>query len=74
MRFDIGGISAKCFLCGSNDFESLRSRAGEPSGKLTCTDCCAEVLYDDLLSQICRTAIARLKATHIPAQRTAGSP
>lgn len=74
MRVDAGGISAKCFVCSSNDFEPLRPRAGEPSDKLACIGCGAKVFYDDLLSQIGRTAIARRKASHIPGQPTAGSP
>jgi hypothetical protein len=73
MHIDVGGVSAKCFVCGSNDFESLRARPGEPSDKLTCTDCCAEVSYDDLLSQIGRIAIARQESSQILEQWTRGT-
>jgi hypothetical protein len=73
MHIEIGGISAKCLVCGSNDFESLRPRPDEPSDKLACTGCCTEVFYDDLL-QIGQTAIVSGKASHIPRQWMLGLP
>jgi hypothetical protein len=59
MQLDIGGIVAKCFLCGSKEFESLRPSAHNRSDRLACVRCCTEVVYDDLLSQIGRAAIAK---------------
>ena len=68
MHIDIDGMPAKCFVCGNNNFEALRPRAGEPSDKLACTDCCAEVFYDDLLSPIGR--VANRKAPYLPGKWT----
>jgi len=74
MHIEVGGISAKCFVCGNNDFESLRPRPDEPSDKLACIGCCTEFFYDDLLSHVGRTAIASDKASNIPRQWTLGLP
>jgi hypothetical protein len=59
MQLDIGGIVAKCFSCGSNEFASLRPTAADRSDRLACVRCCSEVVYEDLLSQIDNAAIAR---------------
>jgi hypothetical protein len=64
MQLDIGGIVAKCFSCGSNEFASLRPNAADRSDRLACVRCCAELVYEDLLSQIARTAIVRRSAKH----------
>jgi hypothetical protein len=65
MQLDIGGIVAKCFSCGSKEFASLRPNAADRSDRLVCVRCCTEVVYEDLLSQIARTAIGRRSATHM---------
>ena len=59
MQIEAGGILAKCFSCGGNDFAPLHPRPDETADKLVCTGCCSEVLYDDLRSQIGRAAIMR---------------
>jgi hypothetical protein len=69
MQFDIGGILAKCFSCGSNDFAPLRSTPAEPHDRLACARCCTEVVYEGLLSQIGRTAIAKRNAGRPSARR-----
>ena len=74
MHIEVGGQSAKCFVCGCNNFESLRPRPDEPSDKLACTGCCTEFFYEDLLAQIGRMAIASDKASHIPRQWALGLP
>jgi hypothetical protein len=56
MQLDIGGTVAKCFSCGSKEFASLRPSVADGSDRLACVQCCTEVAYDDLLSQIYRTA------------------
>ena len=70
MQLDIGGILAKCFSCGCNDFAPLGFHSAERPHRLACTDCCTEVTLDDLLAQIARTAmgtrtvVSRLRAPY----------
>jgi hypothetical protein len=61
MQISIGGITAKCFSCGNEDFVSLQPRPDVPADRLVCDCCCHEVFYDDLRSQIGRTAVAQRK-------------
>jgi len=70
MQLDIGRIAAKCFSCGSKEFESLRPNAADRSDRLACVRCCTEVVYEDLLSQIARTAIGRRSASHTDTRRS----
>lgn len=62
MRFDIGGIVAKCFSCGNDEFAALQPDSARGADRLACTCCCTEVVYDDLLSQIGRAALSRRTA------------
>jgi hypothetical protein len=62
MQLNIGGIVAKCYSCGSNEFASLRPNAADRGDRLACVRCCTEVLYEDLLSRIARAAIVRRSA------------
>jgi hypothetical protein len=59
MQLNISGIVAKCFSCGCKEFASLRPDAANRSDRLACVRCCAEVVYEDLISQIARTAVDR---------------
>jgi hypothetical protein len=70
MRFDIDGILAKCFSCGGSEFAPLRASPGRPVDTLACTHCCSEIMYDDLLSQIARTAITARSASSAGDQLT----
>jgi hypothetical protein len=70
MQLDMGGIVAKCFLCGSKEFASLRPNAADRSDRLACVRCCSEVVYEDLLSQVARTAIGRRSAAHTQTRRS----
>jgi hypothetical protein len=70
MQLDIGGIVAKCYSCGSKEFASLLPNAADRSDRLACVRCCTEVVYEDLLSQIGRTAIGRRSALHTQARRS----
>ena len=63
MHIEVGGISAKCLVCGSNDFESLRPKPDEPSDKLACTGCCTEFFYDDLLQWVEPRSLAAKRRT-----------
>lgn len=70
MQLDMGGIVAKCFSCGSKEFASLRPNTADRSDRLACVRCCTEVVYEDLLSQIARTAIVRRSAPHRDMRRS----
>ena len=70
MQLDMGGIVAKCFSCGSKEFASLRPNAGDRCDRLACVRCCTEVVYEDLLSQIARTAIRRRGAPYRDMRRS----
>ena len=70
MQLDIGGIVAKCFSCGSKEFASLRPNTAGRRDRLACVRCWTEVLYEDLLSQIARAAIARRSAPHTDKRRS----
>jgi hypothetical protein len=61
MRINIAGITAKCFACGNEDFVPLRPQPDAPGDRLACECCCSEVFYDDLRSQIGRSALAQRK-------------
>jgi hypothetical protein len=69
MQIDVGGIVAKCFSCGNDDFVVLWPRPDQPADKLACAECCTEVLYDDLLAQIARAAIAGKLVSSLTARR-----
>ena len=69
MQLDMGGIVAKCFSCGSKEFASLLPNAADRSDRLACVRCCTEVVYEDLLSQIARTAIGRRSARYTDTRR-----
>jgi hypothetical protein len=62
MQISIEGITAKCFSCGNNEFVALQPRPDALPDRLACDCCCDEVFYDDLRSQIARTAIAERTA------------
>ena len=64
MQLDISGTVAKCFSCGSREFASLRPNSADRSDRLACVRCCTEVVYEDLLSQMYRTAIANRQTRH----------
>jgi hypothetical protein len=70
MQLDIGGIVAKCFSCGSKEFASLRPHAAHGHDRLACVRCCSEVVYEDLLSQVARTAIGRRGASFADGRRS----
>ena len=70
MQLDIGGIVAKCFSCGSKEFASLRPHAPHGNDRLACVRCCSEVVYEDLLSQVARTAIGRRSLPHADTRRS----
>jgi hypothetical protein len=59
MQISIGGITAKCFSCGNEEFVPLQPRPDARPDRLVCDCCCHEVFYDDLRSQIGRTAVAQ---------------
>ena len=69
MQLDISGILAKCFSCGSTDFEPLRPTPAGPSDRLACARCSTEVCYQDLLSQTCRAAIETRNAVSALSRR-----
>jgi hypothetical protein len=76
MQLDIGGTTAKCFSCGSKEFEPLVPNAGTRHDRLACVHCSTEVLYEDLVAQIARAAIARWSGAahhHRPNGRPADS-
>jgi hypothetical protein len=70
MQLDIGGIVAKCFSCGSKEFASLLPNAAHRSDRLVCVRCCSEVVYEDLLSQVARTALGRRSAAYAATRRS----
>lgn len=62
MQLHIDGLFATCFSCGSDDFALLRPNPGNQNDLLACARCCTEVSYEELLSQIGRTAVTSKKA------------
>lgn len=70
MQLDICGIVAKCFSCGAKEFESLRPHVADRTDRLVCVRCSSEVVYEDLLSQVARTALARRSGPYAGTQRS----
>ena len=72
MRVSIGGIFAKCLAGGCNDFAP--SRPLQRSDLLACARCCNHIVYEELLAQIGREAVARVKAARPDPRRASTVP